>query len=88
MSLHEISVPFEKPKLNECPGCSLDRVNTVYNKINPSPVRYLKRQSPPLAPFPGANFFFHIKSENIKFLHVKVSNIDLSLFIERDIRDK
>ena len=32
-------------------------------------------------------FFFHVKSENIKFLHVK--NIwDLSLFIEEDISYK
>ena len=39
------------------------------------------------APFPGAKFFSHVKSEHIKFLHVK--NIwDLSLFIEQDISDK
>ena len=38
-------------------------------------------------PFPGANFFFDVKSENIKFLHMK--NIwGLRLFIEQDISDK
>ena len=44
---------------------------------------------PPSLPasFPAAKFFFHVKSENIKFLDVK--NIrDLSLFIEQDISDK
>ena len=39
------------------------------------------------APFPGGNFFFHLKSETVKFLQVK--NIwDLSLFIEQDISDE
>ena len=39
-------------------------------------------------PFPGAKkIFFHVKSENIKCLHV--DNIwDFSLFIEEDISDK
>ena len=36
---------------------------------------------PPVNPPP---FFFHIKSENMKFLHVE----DMSLFIEQDISDK
>ena len=41
----------------------------------------------PPPPFPGAKYFFHVKSENIKVLHVK--NIyDLSAFIEQGISDK
>ena len=42
---------------------------------------------PPHTPFPEAKFFSHVKSEHVKFLHVK--NIsDLSLLIEHDISDK
>ena len=50
----------------------------------PSARTSLGKRGNSLLPFPGAKFFSHVKSEHIKFLHVK--NIwDLSLFIEHDI---
>ena len=42
---------------------------------------------PPHTPFPEAKFFSHVKSEHVKFLHVKHIS-DLSLLIEHDISDK
>ena len=42
-------------------------------------------QSPPL--FPGGKYFFHVKSENIKSLHV-INICDFGLFIKQDISDK
>ena len=43
--------------------------------------------APPSPPFNGAKFFFHVKSENIKYLHVN-NMWDFSLFFEQDISDK
>ena len=40
---------------------------------------------PPL--FPGAKFFFHLKSENIKFLHEN-NTWGISFFTEQDKSDK
>ena len=43
--------------------------------------------STPPAPFPGAKILFHVKLENIKFLHVN-NMWDHSLLIEQDLSDK
>ena len=44
-------------------------------------------EPPPLfLPFPGAKFFFHVKSENKSFTCKE--HVDLSLFIEQEICDK